>query len=109
VPLGTIITASDGAFCGLAQVGGDANRGTLFRVATAEQIVGIVAGTPHFDAHHFTGSVTGPAGRPVEVHYSNDLRTWTFLQQVSAPEIDPIFIDLTNPLPSARFYRAVAP
>ena len=41
VPLGTIITASDGAFCGLTQVGGDANHGTLFRVATPEQIVGI--------------------------------------------------------------------
>jgi hypothetical protein len=110
VPLGTIITAFDGAFCGLAQVGGDANRGTLFRVATAEQIVGIAGGTPHFDAqHHFTGAVVGPAGRPVDVQYSNDLRTWILLQQVGAPEGDPTFIDLTQPLPIARFYRAVTP
>lgn len=110
VPLGTIITASDGAFCGLTQVGGNANHGTLFRVATAEQIVGVAGGTPRLDAqHHFTGSVVGPAGRPVQVQRSDDLRTWTLLQQINAPEIDPTFIDLTKPLPSARFYRAVAP
>ena len=42
-PLGTFIIASDGAFLGLTQVGGDANHGTLFRVATPEQIVGIAA------------------------------------------------------------------
>jgi uncharacterized repeat protein (TIGR03803 family) len=110
-PVGSIVTGPDGAFCGLAQVGGDANRGTLFRVATAGQIVGLAGmPAPHFDAqHHFTGSVVGPPGRAVDVERSDDLQNWTFLQTINAPEVNPTFLDPSNALPSARFYRAVAP
>jgi hypothetical protein len=109
-PTGTIITASDGAFCGLAQVGGDANRGTLFRVATPEQLVGFSSNTLHLDSkQRFTGSVVGPPGRPVDVLRSDDLQTWTFLQRISAPELNPTFLDTSDPPPPFRFYQAVAP
>jgi hypothetical protein len=109
-PLGTLITAGDGAFLGLNLVGGNANRGTLFRVATLAQLVGINGATAHFDAlHHFTGSVFGPAGRPIEVQRSDDLQSWTLLQRINAPEVDATFADLSRPLPLGRFYRAVTP
>ena len=51
----------------------------------------------------------GRPGGPCKCSRSDDLRTWTLLQQINAPEIDPTFIDLTKPLPLGRFYRAVAP
>lgn len=110
VPTGTIITAANGAFCSLTQVGGNANRGTLFRVATPGQLVGVAGNSLHFDTkQRFTGSVIGPPGRLVDVLRSNDLQTWTFLQRITAPELNPTFLDLSDPPPSARFYRAVAP
>jgi hypothetical protein len=109
-PLNMLVTAADGAFCGFAQFGGDANRGTFFRVATPEQIVGIDKESLGFDVvGRFRGSVVGPPGRPVDVWHSDDLETWTFLQRVKAPETHAMFIDPAFPLPARRFYRATAP
>jgi hypothetical protein len=109
-PLGFLVTAADGAFCGLTIGGGESNHGTIFRAFTSAQIVGIAAGSLAFDGKgRFGGSVVGPPARPVDVFRSDDLQTWSFLQQVTAPELNATFLDPSVPLPSARFYRAVAP
>lgn len=107
--LGSFLTGPDGAFYGLTVAGGYANRGTIFRVATPAQEVGIAPGTAGFDRNgQFAGLVSGPPGRPVDVWQSDDLWNWSLLQRVMAPEIDPRWRDLGT-LPGRRFYRATAP
>ena len=109
-PLGFLVTAPDGAFAGITVGGGDANRGTLFRVATAAQLVGIAPGSPALDAQgRFGGLVIGPPARPVDLWRSDDLQSWTILQRITDPQLSATFLDPATPTRPARFYRATAP
>lgn len=108
-PVGSLLTGPDGAFYVLNSGGGFANHGTLTRLATPAQLVGLAPGTFGFDARgRFAGAVVGPPGRPVDVWRSDDLLSWSLLQRVTAPETDPSFKD-AGVLPGRRFYRATAP
>lgn len=106
-PIGSPIVGPDGAFYGLTAGGGYANRGTLYRVATAAQVVGLASFGLN-ERGRFAGVVAGPPGRPVDVWRSADLQNWTLLQRLPAPEVDAVFVD-PDTKTARRFYRATAP
>lgn len=106
-PVGSLITGPDGAFYGVTNNGGFANRGTLYRVASAAQLVGFGAFGLN-DRGRFAGTVVGPPGRPVDVWRSPDLQSWSLLQRIAVPQIDSSFVD-PDALPARSFYRATAP
>ncbi|MBS0659576.1 MAG: hypothetical protein JSR82_15140 [Verrucomicrobia bacterium] len=106
-PVASPVVGPDGAFYGLTAGGGFANRGTLYRVASPAQIVGL-ASFGFNDRGRFTGSVSGPAGRPVDVWRSDDLMQWSLLQRIAAPETNASFTD-PDTQTGRRFYRATAP
>lgn len=109
-PFGFLITAPDGAFCGLTQGGGQTNHGTIFRVSSPAQLVGIATDSLGFDSQQrFGGAVVGPAGRPIDVLRSDDLQNWTLLQRIPNPETSATFRDPAASTLPARFYWAIAP